>query len=114
VDVPGRSLTLVAVDRIPFPPLRDPLLDARREAAREAGRVPFETVDLPIAATLLAQGAGRLVRSTTDRGVVAVLDPRLARAGYRRAILDSLPHMRRTVNGAEVRRFLASLAPDPQ
>lgn len=109
VDVPGPSLTLVAVDRIPFPPLRDPLLDARRDAAR----VPFEAIDLPIAATLLAQGAGRLIRSTTDRGVVAVLDPRLARASYRPAILASLPRMRRTVDGAEVRRFLAGLVPAP-
>ncbi|HEX6596688.1 MAG TPA: ATP-dependent DNA helicase, partial [Acidimicrobiales bacterium] len=110
VDVPGPSLSLVAVDRIPFPPLRDPLLDARREAAREGGRTPFEVVDLPIAATLLAQGAGRLIRSTTDRGVVAVLDPRLARASYRPAILASLPRMRRVIDGDEVRRYLAALA----
>ncbi|MFP5319257.1 MAG: ATP-dependent DNA helicase [Acidimicrobiia bacterium] len=111
VDVPGPSLSLVAVDRIPFPPLRDPLLDARRDAARDGGRTPFEVVDLPIAATLLAQGAGRLIRSTTDRGVVAVLDPRLAKASYRPAILGSLPRMRRTVDGDEVRRFLAALLP---
>ena len=111
VDVPGPSLSLVAVDRIPFPPLRDPLLDARREAARQAGRTPFEVVDLPIAATLLAQGAGRLIRSTTDRGVVAVLDPRLARASYRPTLLNSLPRMRRVVDPDEVRRFLAGLVP---
>ena len=111
VDVPGPSLSLVAVDRIPFPPLRDPLLDARRDAAREAGRVPFEVVDLPIAATLLAQGSGRLIRSTSDRGVVAVLDPRLAKASYRPAILGSLPRLRRTIDGAEVRRFLTDLVP---
>jgi ATP-dependent DNA helicase DinG len=110
VDVPGRSLSLVVIDRLPFPPLRDPLLEARREAARAAGRNPFEVVDLPVAATLLAQGAGRLIRSMTDRGVVAVLDRRLARAGYRRVILDSLPPMRRMVDGDEVRRFLASIA----
>lgn len=110
VDVPGRSLSLVVIDRLPFPPLRDPLLEARREAARNAGRKPFEVVDLPVAATLLAQGAGRLIRSMTDRGVVAVLDRRLARAGYRRVILGSLPPMRRMVDGDEVRRFLASIA----
>ncbi|MDQ6928224.1 MAG: ATP-dependent DNA helicase, partial [Actinomycetota bacterium] len=73
-------------------------------------RNPFEVVDLPVAATLLAQGAGRLIRSMTDRGVVAVLDRRLARAGYRRAILDSLPPMRRVLDGDEVRRFLAAIA----
>jgi ATP-dependent DNA helicase DinG len=110
VDVPGRSLSLVVIDRLPFPSPRDPLLDARREAARLAGLNSFATVDLPLAATLLAQGAGRLVRSATDRGVVAVLDPRLARASYRSALLDSLPPLRRTVDGDEARAYLAALA----
>lgn len=110
VDVPGRSLSLVAIDRLPFPPPGDPLLDARRRAAAMEGRNPFESVDLPLAATMLAQGAGRLVRASTDRGVVAVLDKRLARAAYRRALLDSLPPMRRSVDGEEVRRFLAAIA----
>ena len=110
IDVPGPSLNLVVIDRLPFPPPGDPLLDARREAARLAGRNPFETVDLPLAATQLAQGAGRLVRSATDRGVVAVLDRRLARARYRAALLESLPPMRRTIDPVEVRRFLGALA----
>lgn len=110
VDVPGPSLSLVAIDRLPFSRPGDPLIDARREAARADGLDPFEAVDLPLAATLLAQGAGRLIRATTDRGVVAVLDRRLARAGYKRAFLDSLPPMRRTVDGAEVRRFLSATA----
>ena len=110
VDVPGRSLSLVVIDRLPFPSPRDPLLDARREAARVAGQDSFETVDLPLAATLLAQGAGRLIRSATDRGVVAVLDRRLARARYRHALLDSLPPMRRTVDGDEVRTYLTAIA----
>jgi ATP-dependent DNA helicase DinG len=110
VDVPGPSLSLVVIDRLPFPSPRDPLLEARREAARSAGQDPFETVDLPLAATLLAQGAGRLIRSATDRGVVAVLDRRLARARYRRALLDSLPPMRRTIDGDEVRSQLRALA----
>ncbi len=110
VDVVGPSLTLVVIDRLPFPPLRDPLLEARRDAARAAGLTPFETVDLPAAATLLAQGAGRLIRSTADRGVVAVLDRRLAVAPYRPALLGSLPPLRRTLDGAEVRRFLAARA----
>jgi ATP-dependent DNA helicase DinG len=110
IDVPGSSLSLVVIDRLPFPPPGDPLLDARREAARQAGRNSFEAVDLPLAATLLAQGAGRLIRSSTDRGVVAVLDRRLATASYKAALLASLPPMRRTVDGEEVRRFLATLA----
>ncbi|MFN2607230.1 MAG: ATP-dependent DNA helicase [Acidimicrobiales bacterium] len=110
VDVPGRSLSLVVIDRLPFPSPRDPLLEARREAARLVGQDSFATVDLPLAATLLAQGVGRLVRSATDRGVVAVLDRRLATAGYRQALLDSLPPFRRTVDGGEARAYLAALA----
>ena len=74
VDVPGPSLSLVTIDRLPFPRPDDPLLQARRALL---GRAAFELIDLPRAATLLAQGAGRLIRSGTDRGVVAVLDPRL-------------------------------------
>ena len=103
VDVPGRALSLVTVDRLPFGRPGDPVLDARRE---RAGPEAFALVDLPRAATLLAQGAGRLIRSAGDHGVVAVLDPRLATAGYRRALLDALPPMRRTVDRAEVVAFL--------
>ena len=103
VDVPGRSLSLVTVDRLPFGRPGDPVLDARRD---RAGQGAFALVDLPRAATLLAQGAGRLIRSAGDRGVVAVLDPRLATAGYRRVLLDALPPMRRTVDQAEVMAFL--------
>lgn len=110
MDVPGRSLTLVVIDRLPFPSPRDPLLEARRQAAQNEQRVPFEAVDLPLAATLLAQGAGRLVRTATDRGVVAVLDRRLAKARYKAALLRSLPPMRRSIDGAEVRAYLAQLA----
>jgi len=103
VDVPGRSLSLVALDRLPFGRPGDPLLDARRE---RAGEQAFSTVDLPRAATLLAQGVGRLIRNTTDRGVVAVLDPRLATARYRTALLAALPPMRRTVERTAVVAFL--------
>jgi ATP-dependent DNA helicase DinG len=110
IDVPGPALNLVVIDRLPFTPPGDPLMDARREAARLARRNPFEAVDLPLAATQLAQGAGRLIRSATDRGVVAVLDRRLAKAGYRTVLLESLPPMRRTIDPQEVRSFLAALA----
>ncbi|MGH9098649.1 MAG: ATP-dependent DNA helicase, partial [Acidimicrobiales bacterium] len=109
VDVPGRALSLVTLDRIPFGRPGDPLLDARRERAGDAA---FATVDLPRAATLLAQGIGRLIRTSTDRGAVAVLDPRLATAGYRRVLLAGLPPMRRTVDHDEVVRFLEKIVAD--
>ncbi len=106
VDVPGRALSLVTLDRLPFGRPGDPLLDARRE---RAGAAAFSLVDLPRAAALLAQGVGRLIRSATDRGVVAVLDSRLATAGYRKVLLEALPPMRRTVERDEVVRFLSQI-----
>jgi ATP-dependent DNA helicase DinG len=106
VDVPGPTLTLVTIDRIPFPRPDDPVLEARRE---RAGAGAFGLVDLPRAATLLAQGAGRLIRSSRDRGVVAVLDSRLATARYRGDLLARVPPMRRSVDRAEVEAFLRSL-----
>jgi ATP-dependent DNA helicase DinG len=103
VDVPGRALSLVTIDRLPFPRPDDPLLQARRD--RAGGRA-FSLVDLPRAATLLAQGAGRLIRNAEDKGVVAVLDPRLATASYRGVLLSTLPPMRRTVERDDVESFL--------
>ena len=103
VDIPGRALSLVTIDRLPFPRPDDPLLQARRD---RAGARAFSLVDLPRAATLLAQGAGRLIRTTDDKGVVAVLDPRLATASYRGVLLDRLPPMRRSVDRSEVESFL--------
>lgn len=109
VDIPGDSVRVVALDKLPFARPDEPLLQARREAAEAAGNSGFETVDLARAARLLAQGAGRLIRSSTDRGVVAVLDPRLAKARYRGAILESLPPLRRSVDRDEAVAFLESL-----
>jgi ATP-dependent DNA helicase DinG len=106
VDLPGPALTLVIIDRIPFPRPDDPLMAARRDAAGAAG---FRSVDLPRAATLLAQGAGRLIRTATDRGVVAILDPRLAKASYGPALVAALPPMRRTKVRAEAEAFLRGL-----
>jgi ATP-dependent DNA helicase DinG len=103
VDIPGRALSLVTLDRLPFPRPDDPLLQARRE---RAGAGAFNLVDLPRAATLLAQGSGRLIRTAEDRGVVAVLDSRLATASYRTVLLAALPPMRRTVERADVEEFL--------
>jgi ATP-dependent DNA helicase DinG len=106
VDVPGPSLSLVVIDRLPFPRPDEPLLVARR---REAGAAAFEAIDLPRAATLLAQGAGRLVRSASDRGVVAVLDSRLGTARYRWDLVRALPPMRRTRHRADVEAFLGEI-----
>ena len=82
LDVPGETCQLVLIDRIPFPRPDDPLMSARQRAADREGRNGFMQVAATHAALLLAQGAGRLIRTTTDRGVVAVLDPRLATARY--------------------------------
>ncbi len=103
VDVPGPALSLVVIDRIPFPRPDEPLLQARRE---RFGPAAFREVDLPRAATLLAQGVGRLIRSASDRGVVAVLDPRLARATYRWELVRALPPMSRTRHRSDVAAFL--------
>ena len=110
IDVPGPSLSLVTIDRLPFPRPDEPLLQARRERARADA---FELVDLPRAVTLMAQGAGRLIRTATDRGVVAVLDPRMAlNKRYRWAFVDNLPNMRRTRHRADAEEFLRALHPD--
>ncbi len=108
VDIPGPSCVLVVLDRLPFSRPDDPLAQARRESAERAGGSGFGDVDLPAAALVLAQGAGRLIRSRQDRGVVAVLDRRLATAGYRKTLLDALPPMRRVVDPEVVAEFLAT------
>ena len=104
IDVPGPSLSLVVIDRLPFPRPDDPLLAARRALI---GADAFSQIDVPRAATLLAQGAGRLIRNATDRGVVAVLDPRLARGrSYRWQIIAALPPMPRTRDREDAESFL--------
>ncbi|HEY6622703.1 MAG TPA: ATP-dependent DNA helicase [Acidimicrobiales bacterium] len=103
VDIPGPTLSVVAIDRIPFPRPDDPVLQARRD---RAGSGAFQVVDLPRAGTLLAQGAGRLIRSADDRGVVAVLDNRLASASYRGVLLARVPPMHRVVERRQVEEFL--------
>ncbi|MCB8957519.1 MAG: ATP-dependent DNA helicase [Nocardioides sp.] len=110
LDVPGDTCQLVLIDRIPFPRPDDPLLSARQKAADEAGGNGFMQVAATHAALLLAQGAGRLIRTTTDRGVVAVLDPRLATARYGRFLQASLPPMWTTADPALVRQALSRLS----
>lgn len=106
VDIPGRTLSLVTIDRIPFPRPDDPLLTARRELL---GAAAFSEIDLPRAAMLLAQATGRLIRNATDRGVVAVFDPRLGKASYRWQVVNALPPMRRTRERSEVEAFLRDI-----
>jgi ATP-dependent DNA helicase DinG len=109
VDLPGHLCRLVAIDRIPFPRPTDPLVAARRAAATARRENDFAAVDLPAAATLLAQGAGRLIRTTTDSGVVAVFDRRLATKSYRQTLLATLPPLRRTIDTAHVVAVLEAL-----
>lgn len=107
IDVPGTSLSLVVIDRIPFPRPDDPLLSARRDLV---GSGAFREIDLPLAATELAQGAGRLIRTGDDIGVVAVLDRRLAtNRSYRWDLLEAMPPMARTSDPREVVSFLEGL-----
>ncbi len=109
IDVPGRSLQLVVLDKVPFPRPNDPLWQARREGAEAAGLNAFQAVDLPRAAVLLAQGAGRLIRTVDDRGVVALLDSRMATKSYGRVLVDSLPPMPGTTDLDEITDFLGRL-----
>ena len=110
VDAPGRTCRLVIIDRLPFPRPNDPVLQARRD---RAGAAAFRLIDLPRAATLLAQGTGRLIRTSTDRGVVAVLDPRLATSrNYRWDLVNALPPMSRTRERDEATRLLQQIRDD--
>lgn len=94
-DVPGDALQLVVIDKLPFPPPGDPLVEARSRRLEEAGRSAFNDLSLPQAAVALRQGAGRLVRHESDRGVLVVADTRLVSMGYGRRLLAALPPMRR-------------------
>src|SRR5699024_5733547 len=106
VDVPGTALQLVVVDRLPFPRPDDPVASARSRAVTARGGNGFMTVSASHAALLLAQGTGRLHRSSTDRGVVAVLDSRLATARYASCLRASLPPFWPTVDPGHAREAL--------
>jgi ATP-dependent DNA helicase DinG len=110
VDVPGRSLQLVIIDRIPFPRPDDPLASARQRAVAARGGNGFMSVAAAQAALLLAQGTGRLLRTVSDRGVVAILDPRLVTARYGDFLRASLPPFWTTTNPETVRGALRRLA----
>jgi ATP-dependent DNA helicase DinG len=107
VDVPGDALSCVIVDRLPFAVPSDPIVAARVAALQEDGRNPFAEFQVPQAVLALKQGFGRLIRTKTDRGVLALLDNRIQRMAYGKIFLDSLPKYKMTNNLADVSRFLA-------
>ncbi len=105
VDVAGDALSVVVIDKLPFAAPDDPVLQARLDAVRRSGGNPFRDWQVPAAAIALKQGAGRLIRSLDDRGVLVLCDPRLSTRGYGKIFLASLPSMPRTRSLAEVRGF---------
>ena len=109
VDVRGEALSVVLIDKLPFAPPDDPVLAARIEALRAQGGNPFIEFQLPQAILALKQGAGRLIRDETDRGVLVLCDPRLYARPYGRAILASLPPMKQTRERADVETFFARI-----
>ena len=106
VDVAGDALRVVVIDKLPFASPGDPVLEARLEAIKRRGGVPFRDWQLPTAAIALKQGAGRLIRTHADKGVLVLCDPRLLDKPYGRVFLDSLPPFRRTRELGDVVEFL--------
>jgi len=111
-DVPGEALQLVVIDKLPFPPPGDPLFEARSQRITREGRSAFADHALPQAAVALKQGAGRLIRSETDRGVLVVCDTRLTSMSYGRSLVRGLPQMRRLNGHPEFLETLLQLTTD--
>jgi ATP-dependent DNA helicase DinG len=109
VDIPGQALQLVIIDKIPFAPPDDPLLQARCQAVEAAGGSAFTAVQLPMAAVALQQGVGRLIRRESDRGVLVVCDTRLTDKGYGRTLMAALPAMRVLAGAEELEAALRQL-----
>jgi ATP-dependent DNA helicase DinG len=109
VDVPGDALQLVIIDKLPFPPPGDPLVEARSQRLETQGRSPFNDYFVPEAAVALKQGAGRLIRRESDQGLLVVCDPRLVTMGYGRRLLAALPPMRRLADKAAFAEALQGL-----
>ncbi len=113
VDLPGEALQLVVIDKLPFPPPGDPLVEARCRRLESEGRSAFADYSVPEAAVALKQGAGRLIRRESDTGVLVICDSRLAQMGYGRRLLAALPPMRRLASKAEFEAALAALREAP-
>ena len=113
VDVRGKALSLVVIDKLPFAPPDDPVLAARLDALARRGGNPFMDHQLPTAVISLKQGAGRLIRDETDRGVLMICDPRLVTKPYGRRIWQSLPPFRRTRDQQVATDFFESVIGDP-
>ncbi|HEX2542817.1 MAG TPA: ATP-dependent DNA helicase [Caldimonas sp.] len=113
VDVPGEALQCVVIDKLPFPPPNDPLVEARVKRLEAGGRNPFAEYFVAEAAVSLKQGAGRLIRSETDRGLLIVCDPRMATMSYGRRLFAALPPMTRVQQEAEALAWLSELAGEP-
>ncbi len=110
IDVPGDALQCVLIDKLPFPPPNDPLVEARVKRLEGEGRNPFADYFVAEAAVSLKQGAGRLIRSETDRGLLVVCDPRLAGMNYGRRLCQAMPPMTRLATEDEALAWLLSLA----
>jgi ATP-dependent DNA helicase DinG len=108
-DVPGDALQLVVIDKLPFPPPNDPLVEARSQRLELSGKSSFSDYSVPEAAVALKQGAGRLIRSETDQGLLVVCDPRLTGMAYGRRLLACLPPMRRLHTEVEFEAALERL-----
>jgi len=111
VDVPGDALSLVVIDKLPFAPPDDPVLAARVEHMQKQGLSPFVHHQLPKTVINMKQGAGRLIRTERDRGVLCICDPRMIEKSYGKVVWRSLPPMRRTRAETDAVAFLASLPP---
>jgi ATP-dependent DNA helicase DinG len=109
IDIPGEALQMVVIDKLPFPPPNDPLVEARAGRLEAAGRSPFNEYFIPEAAVALKQGAGRLVRRESDRGVLVLCDTRLTAMGYGRRLLKALPPMRMLKTEEELLQVLRDL-----
>ena len=105
VDVPGEQLSLVIIDKLPFAAPSDPVVEARIRTIREQGGNPFYDYQIPQAALALKQGFGRLIRSRSDRGVLALLDNRITKQRYGQVFFDSLPGYGFTMEFNEVEKF---------
>ncbi|MBC8119941.1 MAG: ATP-dependent DNA helicase, partial [Burkholderiaceae bacterium] len=112
IDIRGDALSLVVIDKLPFAPPDDPVVEAKIRYLRKSGRNPFNEYQLPEAIMLIKQGVGRLIRDETDRGVLMILDERLLTKPYGKTVLSSLPPFSRTRSESEAIEFLTRRRPD--